>query len=73
MGYKSYDDLKKHPFFKGIDWENLHRQTPPPIRPLSVKLVFEEDVIAEEEDKRKKMQDEEAEKWLELKGGLCTY
>ncbi|BGP16554.1 hypothetical protein JCM10213v2_004556 [Rhodosporidiobolus nylandii] len=23
------DDIKKHPFFRGIDWQNLHLQTPP--------------------------------------------
>eukprot|EP00164_Ancoracysta_twista_P003200 GFYU01004268.1.p1 GENE.GFYU01004268.1~~GFYU01004268.1.p1 ORF type:complete len:695 (+),score=157.08 GFYU01004268.1:253-2337(+) len=30
-GEKGFADLKAHPFFKGIDFENIHTQTPPPI------------------------------------------
>jgi len=58
-----YDELKLHPFFREIQWSTLHLQTPPPINSLPVKLVFEEDLIADEEAKRKKMQEEESEKW----------
>jgi len=30
-----YAELKAHPFFNGIDWNTLHLQTPPRIKPLS--------------------------------------
>lgn len=30
-----YSELKAHPFFAGIDWNTLHLQTPPRIKPLS--------------------------------------
>jgi hypothetical protein len=26
---KDYKSLKKHPFFAGVDWKNLHRMNPP--------------------------------------------
>ncbi|EFA78062.1 putative protein serine/threonine kinase [Heterostelium album PN500] len=37
-----FEKLKQHPFFEGIDWENLHRATPPTIAPPTEKIVFEE-------------------------------
>jgi 3-phosphoinositide dependent protein kinase-1 len=30
---EGYKELKAHPFFNGIDWNNLHKQTPPRIKP----------------------------------------
>lgn len=60
----SVQEMKNHPFFKDIKLETLHTITPPKIQPYPVKLVFEEDVLAEEEAKRKKMQEEESEKWF---------
>jgi len=59
----SVQDIQNHPFFKDTKFEILHTFTPPKIQPYPVKLVFEEDVLAEEEAKRKKMQEEESEKW----------
>ncbi|XP_071974358.1 serine/threonine-protein kinase MRCK alpha-like [Engystomops pustulosus] len=29
LGRGGVDDFKKHPFFKGIDWDNLHTAVPP--------------------------------------------
>ncbi|KAJ3451377.1 cell cycle protein kinase dbf2-related [Anaeramoeba flamelloides] len=29
LGSKGIEEIKKHPFFKGIEWENLHISTPP--------------------------------------------
>lgn len=28
-GPEGYDVLKKHPFFRRVDWKNLTKQTPP--------------------------------------------
>jgi serine/threonine protein kinase len=57
------EEIKQHPFFRGIDFQLLHTQAPPKIKPYPNKLVFEEDILAEEQAKRKKMQEEESEKW----------
>eukprot|EP01096_Ripella_sp_DP13-Kostka_P001319 TRINITY_DN1156_c0_g1_i1.p1 TRINITY_DN1156_c0_g1~~TRINITY_DN1156_c0_g1_i1.p1 ORF type:complete len:569 (+),score=250.40 TRINITY_DN1156_c0_g1_i1:79-1707(+) len=35
-----YKELKSHPFFEGIEWENLSLQTPPPFSPPDVLPVF---------------------------------
>ncbi len=59
LGAQDYVELKSHPFFRGIDFATLHSQTPPPIKPYPVNLVFPGD----QDVKRKKMQDEENEKW----------
>ena len=32
LGTSSYAELKEHPFFEGVDWENLATTTPPPIQ-----------------------------------------
>uniref|UniRef100_A0A1X7VNS0 non-specific serine/threonine protein kinase n=1 Tax=Amphimedon queenslandica TaxID=400682 RepID=A0A1X7VNS0_AMPQE len=29
LGQSGIDDFKKHPFFEGIDWDNIRSQTPP--------------------------------------------
>ncbi|WVQ70619.1 hypothetical protein IAR50_000139 [Cryptococcus sp. DSM 104548] len=29
LGKDGVEEIKRHPWFKNIDWENLHRQTPP--------------------------------------------
>ena len=29
LGAATYDELKGHPFFEGINWNTLHEQTPP--------------------------------------------
>ena len=33
IGYKGADEIKKHPFFKGIDWENVREALKPPFIP----------------------------------------
>ncbi|KAK4758001.1 hypothetical protein SAY87_019302 [Trapa incisa] len=42
-GIGGYDTLKKHPFFRRVDWKNLRRQTPP-------KLALEQGVHSGDED-----------------------
>mmetsp|Transcript_66537 Transcript_66537/g.100267 ORF Transcript_66537/g.100267 Transcript_66537/m.100267 type:complete len:307 (-) Transcript_66537:11-931(-) len=43
IGYRNgYDELKAHPFFEGIDWDDIHNQTPPTIGPPDVLPVFKE-------------------------------
>jgi 3-phosphoinositide dependent protein kinase-1 len=58
-----YPSIRRHPFFSGIDFANIHTQTPPVIRPFPGKLVFGDALLADEEMKQKKMMDEETEKW----------
>jgi protein-serine/threonine kinase len=29
LGYNGADDIKSHPFFKGIDWNNIKKMDPP--------------------------------------------
>jgi 3-phosphoinositide dependent protein kinase-1 len=45
----SYDMLKKHPFFKGIDFTNLHKKNPPIPQPILSKLQAERKKPAEGE------------------------
>jgi len=35
LGAETYEDLMKHKFFEGIDWDHLFEQTPPPLPPPS--------------------------------------
>eukprot|EP01121_Diplochlamys_sp_Union-15-3_P012950 TRINITY_DN3952_c0_g1_i1.p1 TRINITY_DN3952_c0_g1~~TRINITY_DN3952_c0_g1_i1.p1 ORF type:complete len:150 (+),score=15.63 TRINITY_DN3952_c0_g1_i1:38-451(+) len=42
LGFKDYEDIKTHPFFRGIDWQNLSNITPPAFRPFPEKLLWEE-------------------------------
>lgn len=63
LGAKDSGELKKHPFFEGIDFATLPTQQPPPIKPYPTKLIFQEDELAEEEANRQRMQREEGEKW----------
>jgi len=54
---QSYAELKSHPFFKGIDFTNIHTQTPPNLKPYPTKLIFEDDNIGKE------VKGEDREKW----------
>lgn len=65
LGYTAggYKDLKEHPFFKDINFETLSKQSPPTIKPYPHKLIFEEDAALNEQALRRKMQEEESEKW----------
>ncbi|EGG16595.1 putative protein serine/threonine kinase [Cavenderia fasciculata] len=41
-GNDSFKPLKAHPFFQGVDWDNLHKQTPPTIVGPAERIHFEE-------------------------------
>lgn len=62
LGANNYADLKAHPFFAGIDWNNILQMTPP-IEKLETKILWQEDVIKEEEERQKQIKEEEREKW----------
>ncbi|XP_050352071.1 3-phosphoinositide-dependent protein kinase 1 isoform X1 [Nymphalis io] len=38
----TYESIRQHPFFEGIDWENIWEQTPPKISPYLPGEPFEE-------------------------------
>jgi len=60
IGYK---ELKEHAFFKDTNFETLSKQSPPPIKSYPQKLIFEEDTLQNDQSQRKKMQEEENDKW----------
>jgi len=57
LGSTSFQELKSHPFFKGINFTTIHTQTPPQLKPYPTKLVFEDDIGS------KRVSEEESEKW----------
>jgi len=66
LGAQSYDDLKAHPFFTGIDWQNLHNVTPPEYRGPEQKMVWEEDVLREEQERIKEEKEKLRKKWSQF-------
>eukprot|EP01098_Paradermamoeba_levis_P012892 TRINITY_DN5743_c0_g1_i1.p3 TRINITY_DN5743_c0_g1~~TRINITY_DN5743_c0_g1_i1.p3 ORF type:complete len:145 (-),score=56.41 TRINITY_DN5743_c0_g1_i1:92-526(-) len=60
IGTKSTDEIKKHPFFKGIDWKTL-RKTKPPFIPKLTSMIdtscFEE--LSDEEEEEEEDEEEE--------------
>jgi len=64
LGAKGYAALKGHNLFHGIDFERISQSlTPPPMAPLSEKLIWQEDVIKEEKDRLEHEHKELREKW----------
>jgi len=51
LGAKSYSELKAHPFFSGINWDNLSSLPAPSSQGSTTKLVWKEDIIKEEEER----------------------
>lgn len=63
LGASRYDDLKAHRFFKGIDFEKIHEMKPPKFQKSDIKLVFPEDILKEEEERKKAEKKKLHEKW----------
>jgi len=63
IGATNYNDLKQHPFFKGINWDNLHSQSVPEIRGPNHKFTWQEDIIKEEKERFERERMELREKW----------
>lgn len=40
LGYNSLDEIKEHPFFESIKWDELHTMEPPPLKPLEFELEW---------------------------------
>jgi len=53
IGFNTFEDIKSHPFFDGINFENLYSTTPPEIGPPSPPMMWEEDAIKEQERNKK--------------------
>ena len=57
LGRNGADEIKKHPFFKGIDWDNMRSVKAPNIPQVSSEISaenfdkFDEDKLASEERK----------------------
>jgi serine/threonine protein kinase len=45
--------IKSNRFFNQIDWDRVQTMKAPPFRPHSGKLIFPEDVLREEEERRR--------------------
>jgi 3-phosphoinositide dependent protein kinase-1 len=63
LGARDYKELKAHPFFQGIQWQNLATTTPPPLGPYPQKLIWQENVLKEEEERKRREREEERRKW----------
>jgi len=63
LGATNYTDLKQHPFFKGINWDKLHTQKVPAIRGPDTKMVWQEDIIKEEQERLERERRDLREKW----------
>lgn len=50
LGRNGVDEIKAHPFFKGIDWDNVRKMTPPYIPQVSSEISNENFDQFDEED-----------------------
>jgi len=66
LGAQSYNDLKSHPFFSEINWDTITTCTPPQFRGPEVKMVWEEDVLREEQERIKEEKDKRRRKWAQF-------
>lgn len=64
LGADDYSKLKAHPFFEGIVWQDLHKQSPPPIQSFGP-MRWQEDIIREEQERLNREKEELRQKWFE--------
>jgi len=76
LGAKGFDEFRKHPFFDGLDWDNLSKTEPPAMESgPKFKFLTEEEKEKEKEkqkekEKKDKQRKEATEKWKQhLNGG----
>lgn len=62
LGADNFADLKAHPFFQSINWATL-LETTPLQEPYKDRLIWEEDVIKEEEERQKQIREKERQEW----------
>lgn len=62
LGYNDYAELKAHPFFASINWDTIMQSTPIQ-ESYKEKLIWEEDVIREEEERQKQIKEQERQEW----------
>jgi serine/threonine protein kinase len=65
LGADNYSNLKSHLFFEGIDWVDLHKQTPPCVQSYGP-MRWQEDIIREEQERLAREKEELRQKWLKL-------
>jgi len=62
LGADDYTKLKAHPFFSGIEWTDLHKQTVPAIKSVGP-MRWQEDIIKEEQERLAREREELRLKW----------
>jgi len=75
---EKFAELKAHPFFEGIDWDNLPNITPPPFAPPEVMPIFpkKEDPVSAaplrdpEEERKEREAEERKQKLAEQKSSV---
>lgn len=62
LGANDFADLKAHPFFAKINWNTILESTPVQT-PFPDKLMWEEDVLREEEERQRQVREAERKEW----------
>ena len=65
LGSQNMSDLKSHPFFKGVSWDNILSLVPPQIKNPDP-LLWEEDIIREEEERKKLVKERLRKEWSQF-------
>jgi 3-phosphoinositide dependent protein kinase-1 len=62
LGADNFAELKAHSFFTNINWNTILESTPIQ-QPYTEKLIWEEDVIKEEEERQRQVREAERKEW----------